>query len=183
MCANTLSPTALFEYLKGNHPDKVGEILLNRDEALLKAGQRERFIYFVTKGALRVTHTTGSREQNIRFGYAGSIITSLPAFFSSAPSLFDIRAIRKTAVDSCPKALFFEEIAKSELLMASYTKILEELISQLVEREIDLLETTPQERYKKVSARSPELFQKVPAKHIANYLRMTPEHFSRLQKS
>ncbi|HKL03317.1 MAG TPA: Crp/Fnr family transcriptional regulator, partial [Cryomorphaceae bacterium] len=159
------------------------EMHLKRDETLLNAGQKENYIYFVKKGALRVIYSENEREQNVRFGYEGSILTSLPAFFSSAPSLFTIRTIRKSVLDFCPKTIFLQEIEENETLKGSYLLILEELIAQLVERELDLLESSPKERYKRLQERSPTVFQEIPAKHIANYLRMTPEHFSRLQKS
>lgn len=183
MPSKYISPVDLFELLKTRHPEGVIEKRISRDENLLTAGQKENYIYFVRKGALLVIHSDAERDQNIRFGYPGSIITSLPAFFSSAPSLFTIRAIRKTTVDCCPKSLFLKELEDNESLKMAYLSMLQELITQLVERELDLLESSPKERYKRVLARSPELFQNIPAKHIANYLRMSPEHFSRLQKS
>ncbi|MEO0734297.1 MAG: Crp/Fnr family transcriptional regulator, partial [Bacteroidota bacterium] len=34
---------------------------------------------------------------------------------------------------------------------------------------------------RRVLARSPRLFQEIPAKYIANYLRMTPETLSRIR--
>jgi hypothetical protein len=62
-------------------------------------------------------------------------------------------------------------------------KILENLAVQQLEREIDLLKNSPKERYERVLKRSPQLFQEIPNRHIANYLRMSPETLSRLKKS
>lgn len=52
-----------------------------------------------------------------------------------------------------------------------------------MERERDLLIESPKERYLRVFKRNPKLFQIIPNKHIANYLRMSPETYSRLKKS
>jgi CRP-like cAMP-binding protein len=60
---------------------------------------------------------------------------------------------------------------------------MEQLIYQQLEREKDLLTSSPTERYAKVKQRSPQLFQEIPHKYIASYLRMTPETLSRLKKS
>ena len=49
--------------------------------------------------------------------------------------------------------------------------------------EIDILTNSPKERYKRVLKRSPQLFQEIPNRHIANYLRMSAETLSRLKKS
>lgn len=64
-----------------------------------------------------------------------------------------------------------------------WVKILENLVIQQMEREIDILTSSPKERYERVLKRSPQLFQHIPNRHIANYLRMTPETLSRLKKS
>ena len=65
----------------------------------------------------------------------------------------------------------------------TWQQMLGELIYQQMERERDILTSSPLERYKRVLARSPQLFQEIPNKHIASYLRMTPETLSRLKKS
>ena len=43
--------------------------------------------------------------------------------------------------------------------------------------------SSPKERYERVLKRSPQLFQEIPNKHIANYLRMSAETLSRLKNS
>lgn len=67
--------------------------------------------------------------------------------------------------------------------MKIYIQIIEDLILQQMERERDLLIESPKERYLRVFKRNPKLFQIIPNKHIANYLRMSPETYSRLKKS
>ncbi len=52
-----------------------------------------------------------------------------------------------------------------------------------MEREQDLLINSPEERYRRVLKRSPQLFQEVPHKYIAAYLRMPPETLSRVKKA
>jgi CRP-like cAMP-binding protein len=61
--------------------------------------------------------------------------------------------------------------------------IRDQMVLQHIERERDLLTETAQERSDRVLRRSPRLFQEVPAKYIANYLRMSPETLSRLLRS
>lgn len=61
--------------------------------------------------------------------------------------------------------------------------ILESFVLQQMERERDILTSSPMERYSRVLKRSPQLFQEIPNKYIASYLRMTPETLSRIKKS
>lgn len=64
-----------------------------------------------------------------------------------------------------------------------WSRMLENLVVQQLEREVDILTASPKERYERVLARSPRLFQEIPGRNIANYLRMSPETLSRLKKS
>jgi hypothetical protein len=57
------------------------------------------------------------------------------------------------------------------------------IIYDQFEREKDILTYSPLKRYQRVLKRSPQLFQEIPNKYIASYLRMSPETLSRLKKS
>ena len=74
-------------------------------------------------------------------------------------------------------------LKKRNTVAESYNSILEDLVLQQIEREKDLLYSSPKIRYERVLKRSPKLFQEIPNKYIANYLRMSPETLSRLKKS
>ncbi len=56
-------------------------------------------------------------------------------------------------------------------------------MASFYEREIDLLTQSPQERIERIRKRSPQVFQEIPHKYIASYLRMSPETLSRLLNS
>lgn len=160
----------------------IKTIDLKRHDFLIKEGQVERHIYLVEEGALRVLFLTEHEEQTIRFGYQNSIINSLASFFKSTPSEFYIQAIRQTKIIAIPKKSFYEFVHSNVENLHVYTQILEDLVTQQIEREIDILTTSPLERLKRVANRSPQLFQEIPAKYIAAYLRMTPETLSRIRK-
>lgn len=162
--------------------DSLQIIDLKRNDFLTKEGGIERHIYLVQNGAVRVFLLTEHEEQTIRFGYQGSIINSLSSFFKSTPSTFYIQAIRQTKVTAIPKSTFENFVNLNFENLQFYTKILEDLITQQIEREIDILTYSPLERLKRVETRSPQLFQEIPAKYIAAYLRMSPETLSRIRK-
>ena len=131
----------------------------------------------------QVFHVTEFEEQTIRFGYEGSIITSLSSFITGNPSEFYIEALRKTVVKTISKAKLYEIVNESHESLAQYSKLLENLVVQQMEREIDLLTESPTKRLQRVLDRSPNLFQEIPLKYIASYLRMTPETLSRIRNS
>lgn len=164
-----------------NLPGKI--VVIKRNEYLKVNGSVDTNIYFIENGSLKVFILDDLEERIIRFGYTGNIIVSLDSYLSEKPSEFYIQAIRKTEVKIIQKDVFLEFIQESENNKELYRRMLEELVIQQIEREKDLLISSPKERYNRVLKRSPGLFQEVPNRHIANYLRMSPETLSRLKKS
>ncbi|HOX83267.1 MAG TPA: Crp/Fnr family transcriptional regulator [Chryseolinea sp.] len=157
--------------------------ILLKGEFLLKEGQVENNIYFIQSGALRVFMVSEFEELTIRFGYEGSLITSLSSFIKGKPSEFYMEAIRKTTLRVVPKSTLLKLVNEDAESLKGYIALLENLITQQIEREIDLLTVSPSERLKRVLDRSPNLFQQIPLKYIASYLRMTPETLSRIRNS
>lgn len=157
-------------------------IQLERNEFLKVKGSIDTNIYFVESGSLQVFVLDDCEEQIIRFGYKNNIIVSLDSFLTNKPSDFYIQAIKKTTIKVISKKAF-DAFIKTNDNHFIWTKILEDLIVQQLNREIDILTTSPKERYQRVLARSPQLFQEIPNRYIANYLRMSAETLSRLKKS
>jgi CRP/FNR family transcriptional regulator, anaerobic regulatory protein len=157
--------------------------IYSKGEFIIREGESERSVYRIDSGLVRVFLLTEFEEQTIRFGYKNSIINSLSSFITGKPSEFFIDALRKTTVTSISKETFASLVNNDAGSMKSYALMLETLITQQIEREIDLLTASPGERLKRVLKRSPNLFQEVPLKYIASYLRMTPETLSRIRNS
>lgn len=156
---------------------------ISKGQFLIKEGEIEHHLYLVESGAVRVFYLTEFEEMIIRFGYSGSLITSLSSFINGTPSEFYIDAIRKTTLKSISKDTLKALVNESLENMRDYAALLESLITQQIEREVDLLIHSPAERLKRVLERSPNLFQEIPLKYIASYLRMTPETLSRIRNS
>jgi CRP-like cAMP-binding protein len=159
------------------------ELTIKRNEFLLQAGKVEKYLYFIEEGTLRVFTTREGEEQVIRFGYPGSIISGLDSFLSGRPSIFNLQAIKKCRLKAIHVQSFNDLINSTPENTKLYLVILKQFVLQQIEREEDLLTSSPEDRYQRVLKRSPRLFQEIPSKYIASYLRMTPETLSRLKKS
>lgn len=158
------------------------EITIDRNEFLKVKGSIDTNLYYIKSGSLRLFVLDEYEEQIIRFAYKENLIVSLDSFLTGKPSDLYIQAIKKTVVKVIRKDQF-DQFLKEENNHHLWTEILENLVVQQLEREIDILTNSPKERYERVLKRSPQLFQEIPNKHIANYLRMSAETLSRLKKS
>lgn len=156
-------------------------VVVERNEYIKVGGSVDRNIYYIESGSVRAFVVDDVVEQNIRFGYAGNLIVALDSFITAKPSPLFIQAIKRSTVRVIAKS-DFDVFLKEPENQTRWVSILEELVTQQLEREIDILTTSPKERYLRVLQRSPQLFQEIPNLHIANYLRMSPETLSRLKK-
>lgn len=159
------------------------KLIVKRGEVLEEAGTVSTAIYFVAEGALRICYNDGNGEHIIRFGYPGSLFTRLDSFLTGRASAYSIVAVKRTQLLRMPASAFREFIASAPEHLTWWNDVLSLTVASLLERETDLLTASPKERYERVLRRSPQLFQHIPHRHIANYLRMAPETLSRLKKS
>jgi CRP-like cAMP-binding protein len=158
------------------------DLILERNELLKVKGSIDTNVYYVVSGSLRIFVLDDCEEQIIRFGYQGNLIAALDSFLTGKPSNFFIQAIKKTELKVISKTQI-DNFLNSDSNRILWTRILENLILQQLDREVDVLTSSPKERYRRVLERSPQLFQEIPHRHIANYLRMSAETLSRLKKS
>lgn len=157
-------------------------ITIERNKFLKVKGSIDTNLYYIESGSLKIFVVNDHEEQIIRFGYKDNIIASLDSFLTGKPSDLIIQAIKKTVIKVISKKQI-DKFLESENNRNLWTTILENLVLQQMEREIDILTSSPKVRYERVLKRSPQLFQEISNKHIANYLRMSPETLSRLKKS
>lgn len=159
------------------------QLVVNRNEFLKMNGSTDTNLYYILSGSLKIFINHKEEEHIIRFGYQQNFIASLDSFITDKPSDFSIQAIKKTELKVISKLSFMNFIEQDIDNRILWDQILGQLIVDQLEREKDILIDSPMDRFQRVFKRSPQLFQEIPNKHIASYLRMTPETLSRLKKS
>ena len=139
-------------------------------------------IYFVNHGLLRsFSVTDGIVEHVLQFACEGWWIADMYSFISEKKGNLFIEVFEDSEVVVLNKEnrdLLYEKIPKLE----RFFRILAE--NSLVthqERLIDNLSITAEERFEKFCSKYPTLIQKVPQKHIASYIGVTPEFFSKMK--
>lgn len=159
------------------------EIVIPRGEFLKTPDTKDTHIYLVKEGSLKIGFFTENEDKILRFGYENDVITALDSFITEQKSKLYIQAIKKCRLAVVSKSDFMAFAQKSSENLWIYTKILEKLLVDQLEREQDLLLSSPRERYQRILKRNPQLFQQIPHRHIAVYLGMTEETLSRLKKT
>ena len=184
MGAKEENPKVSFQQKVLNAFDEFAKMKeFSKGDFILRAGEVERHIYLIEKGAVRLYFESEEEEIVIRLGYKSSILNSLTSFIRHTPSDIYIQAIRKTTIKQISYSNFQNILENDPEGPTQYAQFLEQILIDQIERERDLLTASPAKRLERVLKRSPHLFQYVPLKYIASYLRMKPETLSRIRKS
>jgi CRP/FNR family transcriptional regulator, anaerobic regulatory protein len=151
-------------------------------EHLINFHQTDSNLYFIKSGFVRLyVIDNHGNEKNIGFGYENTFITSFQSFITEKPSLIRLQAILETEVQIISKKSISDLITTNKEISNWYQSMIENTLAGHIQRQIELLTLSPQERYTVFQKRSGHLINSIPLKHIASYLMMTPETLSRIR--
>ena len=149
---------------------------------LLSAGEIATCTYFVNSGILRSFNINDNIiEHVLHFACEGWWIGDMYSYISEKSGNLFIEVLEDAEVVIISKEnqqQLYQEIPKLE----RFFRILAEnsLVSHQ-ERLMDNLSLTAEERFEKMCKKYPTLIQKVAQKHLASYIGVTPEFFSKMK--
>ncbi len=151
-----------------------------RQQFLIQPGQLEHFIHFVEEGTFRIFYPYQDQEICVGFAYPQTILCAYPSLIRSLPSKYYIQCLRASSLLSISWSDYQLLMQSSETFKNLWLKLTEEALLGKIEREAEMLTFSPAERLERLQKRSPHIFQLIPRKYIASYLRMSPETLSRI---
>lgn len=143
--------------------------------------QQEDYFYWVVVGVQRAYFVHDGNEVCVGFSYHPDFTGIYDAFLDRSPARYALQALAPTqllglhhtayrhALDTYP---WFERLIRVFMAQMFLTKS---------RHEVAVFTYSAEERYKRLRTAAPHLFQMVPQKHLASYLAMSPETFSRLR--
>lgn len=158
------------------------EITLPKGHILLRPDTVERMVYFIKRGSARAYSDLGEEETTFWFGIEGAPLLSMRNYVYGAPSYEYVELLERCelyAIDIDKlKALF-----SADLGIANWGRIFAE--HELVKTEERLISRqfkAAEDRYLELLQHYPEFILRVPLRHIASYLGITPISLSRIRK-
>jgi len=149
---------------------------------LLSSGEIANCTYFVNSGIVRSFNINDNIiEHVLHFACEGWWIGDMYSYISEKPGNLFIEVLEDAEVVIITKEnqeILYQEIPKLE----RFFRILAEnsLVSHQ-ERLMDNLSLSAEERFEKMCKKYPTLIQKIAQKHLASYIGVTPEFFSKMK--
>lgn len=148
---------------------------------LVRAGDPSDKMFFLLKGAVRAWYPHGEKEFTDWFVFENMFFCSISSFFGGAPAVQFIEALEPCDVLVLTRAQLDAVSAAHADMLALNNKILTHALVTLQQGIIDQRFKTATERYAALLAGYPVALQRVPLRHIASYLGVTPETVSRIR--
>lgn len=162
--------------------ERLMPVRLAPGETFLAEGETRRQVGFVREGALRYSVLRDGDEHVTAFDFEGDVAGDLDGFFDGAPAIQTITAVEATTLDVLTHDAF-EALVRDIPSLASVRGVVSgNLFDGARARAAELQQFTPEERYRRLLARSPRVVQRVPLYHVASYLGVTPEALSRIRR-
>lgn len=154
-----------------------------KGEFLLKAGQIDRYIWFIERGVLRIyEETKNGDEQTFYFMSSGQFVADIESFNQRLPTDGNIQVVTDCQMLAISYNAFQEIAGQISAWNSTIQRITEKALLEKVHKRSRLLYEDAQTRYQRLLIEQPEVAQQVPLGMIASYLGITLPSLSRLRK-
>ena len=173
-------------------PDEVWEDIrcrwhlahFQKDSLITSPPTVERYFYFVLSGVQRLYYLTPEgNEVVLGFTFQGNFSGVYDSFIRQVPAQCYLQALTESDALAMGFADMSELFERYPCMERWGRLFVQDILFGRVQREVELTTRTAEERYRDFMRRSPPPLQQIPQKHLASYLNMTPETFSRLRAS
>lgn len=151
--------------------------------AVLKAGDVAELLFFVETGLLRYYYID-AETGDVRTGQffdEGAVVTDAASFLTGAPATQTVEAVEASTVFTIPRAAVMRGYDEDHAIERFGRKMVEGGFLGAQRRAANLLNLSPDERYRHFVENRPGIARRVPQYLLASFLGITPESLSRIR--
>jgi CRP-like cAMP-binding protein len=153
-----------------------------KNEIIKEVDKTEKYLSIIIEGSAAIFLWKENSTVCLDLCYENEFFGDYMSFLTQQPTELFTQAIEPTKTLSISYSDLNELYNSSQIGSHIGRSAAESLFIHKQTQQIDLLMLTAEERYLKLLERQPEIIQRTSQKHIASYLGITPESFSRIRK-
>jgi CRP-like cAMP-binding protein len=157
------------------------EIKIKKNTIIQDIGQTCKTIYFIKTGVARIYYFKEDIEITESFAFENNILARVESLFRNKPSKKGIQLLEDSELIAINANLLFILYDKFPEIERLFRLIFESAYVDTVNRIENIQFHTAEERYKMLLNESSNVIKRVPLKHIASYLGITPVSLSRIR--
>lgn len=159
------------------------EQYLPKHHLLTRPGVKDHYVYFIEQGCTRTFLFIGGREITNWFSLEGDITFSSNALYHRNPGFEYVQLLEDSLLYLLPIDML-NKLYQTNIEIANWSRVIhQEVLLKMQMLRLDRLSLSAKERYEKLLAECPELFNRVNLGFIASYLGMTQQHLSTLRSA
>lgn len=159
--------------------EEMEEVSFAKGEVLFRQGDRVPFVWFVKEGLVRAYVELDTKDITLWFASDGEMIN----FVYRDTAVYNVEMVEDAALCRIPSKTLERLFAQSHDIALWGLKLLDYYLTEYENYFINDSWSDAREQYESLLRTRPDLFQKVPLKHIASYLQITPQSLSRIRSS
>lgn len=159
--------------------DEMEEVAFAKSDLSVREGDRDPFVWFVKEGLARAYVELDTKDVTLWFASGGEMIN----FVYRDTAAYNVEMVEDTVLLRIPAKKLEKLFEQSHEIAVWGLKLLDYYLREYENYFINDSWSDAREQYETLMRTRPELFQKVPLKHIASYLQITPQSLSRIRSS
>lgn len=157
-------------------------IHLPKGRVIMPQGKPVQDLFFINSGLVRLYSKVDGIDTTIDFVPEHEFASTLIFILNQQPSVYALDTLTEvTALHwSRETVLYLREKVSCAPVIESVLQV--RLLNWIQDRELDVLNLSPEERYQKLFQTAPKVAAQAPLKYIASYLGITQESLSRIRR-
>lgn len=155
---------------------------VEKNNRIIKIGNRCDVIYFVIDGFLKYVMNVDGKEIVIHFAAPGNLVSDFYSYYSAQPAITDVFTITDCQL-AYVKRKELEVLYDSYKVWEKFGRLVAEKAAlKLIFEKIKLQTQSPEEMYTNIISKNPQLLQHIKLGDLAQSLGITQETLSRIRK-